>query len=95
MADIVIYTRQFCGFCTAALGLLRQKGVSFEHFDATMDQALRQEMVERTGGQTFPQIIINGKPIGGCDELFALEESGTLDDLLKATHEDPDDGAGK
>ena len=90
MADVVIYTRQFCGFCTAALGLLRQKGVSFEHFDATMDRALRQEMVERTGGRTFPQIIIDGKPIGGCDELFALEESGELNALLSASNEEVD-----
>jgi len=90
MANVVIYTRQFCGFCTAALGLLRQKGVSFEHHDATMDQALRREMVERTGGQTFPQILIDGEAIGGCDELFALEQSGKLDALLKASNEELD-----
>ena len=90
MADIVIYTRQFCGFCTAALGLLRQKGVPFEHLDATMDQDLRREMTERTGGRTFPQLIINGKPIGGCNELYALEDSGELDGLLNLPAAEPE-----
>ena len=90
MAQVVIYTRQFCGFCTAAIGLLRQKDITFEHIDATMDRDLRREMVERTGGQTFPQILINGNPVGGCDELFALEDRGELDRLLEAPQEGSD-----
>ncbi len=83
MADVTIYTRQFCGFCTRALKLLGDKGVAFEHIDAGMDAAKKREMVQRAGGRaTFPQIFINGEHIGGCDELMALERSGKLDPLL-------------
>lgn len=83
MADVTIYTRQFCGFCTRAIKLLGDKGIDFEHIDAGMDAAKKREMVQRAGGRsTFPQIFINGAHIGGCDELMALERSGRLDPLL-------------
>jgi glutaredoxin 3 len=83
LADVTIYTREFCGFCTRALRLLSDKGVAFEHIDAGMDPAKKQEMVHRSGGRaTFPQIFINGDHIGGCDELMALERAGKLDLLL-------------
>ena len=84
MADVTIYTRQFCGYCTRALGLLDRKGVEYEHIDAGMSPELRREMIERAGGaSTFPQIFIAGQHIGGCDDLHALERSGKLDAMLK------------
>jgi len=83
MAKVEIYTRQFCGYCAAALSLLRDKGVELVERDATLDAGLRAEMVERSGGgRTFPQILIDGRPIGGYDELYALEAQGELDALL-------------
>jgi len=85
MADVVIYTRPFCGFCARALSLLTQKGVAFTEIEAGMDPAKRQEMVQRSGGaSTFPQIFIGGQHIGGCDEMMTLERAGKLDPLLHA-----------
>ena len=85
MAHVTIYTRQGCGYCTRALALLTQKGVAFEEFDAGMDMTRREEMIERSGGgSTYPQIFIDGKHIGGSDELLALERKGQLDALLTA-----------
>ncbi len=83
MADVVVYTRQWCGFCSAAKNLLDKKGVAFEEIDATGDQAKRQEMIQRAGGRTtFPQIFIGERHIGGCDDLFELESAGKLDQLV-------------
>jgi glutaredoxin 3 len=79
---VQIYTRAFCGYCTRAVGLLQSKGIEFEEIDATMDQDKRREMMERSGRSTFPQVFIGGKPIGGCDDLHALEASGELDRML-------------
>lgn len=85
MASVVIYTRQFCGYCTRAKKLLESKGVDFTEYDATYAPELRQEMMEKSrGGRTFPQIIINDVPVGGCDDLHALDRAGKLDDLLAA-----------
>ena len=86
MADVTIYTRQFCGFCTAAKRLLDQKGVQYQEHDATFSKDLRQEMMNRSKGRTtFPQIFIDQTHVGGCDELHALERSGQLDKLLHGT----------
>jgi glutaredoxin 3 len=83
MADVVIYTRPFCGFCARALSLLSQKGVAFTEIEAGMDPDKRREMVQRSGGRsTFPQIFIGGTHIGGCDEMMALERAGKLDPML-------------
>lgn len=85
MADVIIYTRQFCGFCTAAKRLLDTKGVAYREHDATFDPALRQEMLARANGRTtFPQIFIGDVHVGGCDDLMALERAGRLDPLLAA-----------
>ena len=62
MQPVVIYTREFCSYCARALALLQRKGIEFEQIDATMDQAMRAEMREKTGGATFPQVLIGGKP---------------------------------
>ena len=84
MADVTIYTRQGCGYCSAAKRLLASKGVAFHEIDATGDPALKAEMTARSGGVTFPQILIDGKPVGGCDDLHALDRAGKLDALLTA-----------
>ena len=84
MADVVIYTRPFCGYCARALALLNQKGVKFTEIEAGMDPEKRREMVERSGRSTFPQIFVGGEHIGGCDDMMALERAGKLDRLLAA-----------
>lgn len=85
MTDIVIYTRQFCGYCARAKQLLDAKGVPYEEKDATNAPEIRREMVERSnGGSTFPQIFIDGRHVGGCDDLHALDRKGELDPLLAA-----------
>jgi glutaredoxin 3 len=85
MAEVVIYTRQLCGFCTAAKRLLEKKGVAFLEYDATFDPALKKQMVQKANGRaTFPQIFVGATHVGGCDELHDLERTGTLDKLLTA-----------
>ncbi|MEQ3648417.1 glutaredoxin 3 [Hyphomonas sp.] len=85
MADVTIYTRQFCPYCTRAVSLLKSKNVNFNEIDAGMDVQKKAEMVERSGGgRTFPQIFIGEKHVGGCDDMMALEKSGELDSLLGA-----------
>jgi len=83
MANVIIYTRQGCGYCSRAKALLGQKNVSFVEHDATGNAALRQEMIQKShGGSTFPQIFINDRHVGGCDDLFALDRNGQLDAML-------------
>lgn len=85
MANVVIYTRQLCGFCTAAKRLLEKKGVDYEEFDATFAPELKKQMVQKANGRsTFPQIFVGATHVGGCDELHDLERSGKLDALLAA-----------
>jgi len=85
MADVVIYTRPFCGYCARAMSLLNEKGAPFTEIEAGMDPDKRREMTERSGGRTtFPQIFIAGQHIGGCDEMLALERAGKLDPMLSA-----------
>lgn len=83
MVDVTLYTRQFCGFCTAAKRLLDSKSVAYTEHDATFNPALRQEMIGKANGRsTFPQVFINGAHVGGSDELHALEHAGKLDPML-------------
>ena len=85
MADVVIYTRDFCYYSEAARDLLTRKGVAFKEINATGNRALRQEMIEKAnGGSTFPQVFIGDTHVGGCDELYALDEQGKLDAMLSA-----------
>lgn len=85
MAKIEIYTTPICPYCARAKGLLEDKGVSFEEIDVFMDVGQRETMRSRAGGRnTVPQIFIDGKHIGGCDDLVALERAGRLDPLLKS-----------
>ncbi len=83
MAKVEVYTTSYCPYCTRAKSLLRSKGVAFEEIDVSRDPALREKMIELSGGRrTVPEIFINGKIIGGYDELRALEDEGGLDPLL-------------
>jgi glutaredoxin 3 len=81
-SHVKIYTREWCGYCTAALRLLEQKGVDFEHIDCTGNPELRRWLVEATGRTTVPQIFIDDKAVGGYTDLRALDERGILDRLL-------------
>jgi glutaredoxin 3 len=85
MPAVEIYTREFCGYCDAAKALLRRKGVEFTEIDVTGNRERRAEMTSRAQGRmTLPQIFIGSTHIGGCDELYALDQSGGLDPLLSA-----------
>jgi len=83
MPKIEVYTQPFCPFCARAMNLLTKKGASFEEIDAPSGSAARQEARTRSGGRSsVPQIFIDGKHIGGSDDLAALERAGKLDALL-------------
>lgn len=83
MAEVLLYTKDYCPYCVKAKNLLLRKKVPFTEIDITRDEARQQEMIEKSGGRrSVPQIIINNQAIGGCDDLYALEASGKLDPLL-------------
>ncbi len=85
MAEVVIYSSMLCGYCWRAKKLLEGKGVAFENIDVMMHPGRRSEMVARAGGNsTVPQIFIDGRHIGGSDELAELDRAGELDTLLRA-----------
>jgi len=84
MADprVVVYSQPFCGYCSAAKRLLKEKGAEFAEVDVMMEAGRRDEMIERSGRRTVPQIFIDGRHVGGYDDLSALDRSGELDRLL-------------
>ena len=83
MNTIEIYTSPFCGFCHAAKRLLSAKGVNYIEIDVAADPSRRREMMQRAMGRhTVPQIFIDDRHVGGCDDLYALERAGRLDPLL-------------
>jgi glutaredoxin 3 len=83
MRPVTIYTTPFCGYCMAAKSLLSGKGVTFEEIDVLRAPDRRQEMIRRSnGGRTVPQIFIGETPVGGYDEIAALDRAGKLDALL-------------
>jgi len=83
MTEVVIYTRDFCYYSDAARELLQRKGVAFTEHNTTGKPELRKQMTERAnGGNTFPQVFIGDAHVGGCDDLYALEEQGKLDVML-------------
>lgn len=82
-AKVEIYTKMFCGFCHRAKRMLDEKGVEYTEYDISMDGAKRDEMQSRKpDARTVPQIFIDGRAIGGSDDLVALEREGKLDTLL-------------
>ena len=83
MQPITIYTTKWCPFCIRARQLLDSKGVSYQNISVDGHPELRQEMTEKAGQRTVPQIWIGEQHIGGCDDLYALERANKLDDLLQ------------
>ncbi len=81
---IEVYTRSWCSYCWRAKRLLKRKGYAFEEIDATDNDELRAWLARTTGRKTVPQIFIDGRAIGGSDELAALDRAGKLDALLAA-----------
>ena len=85
MSNIEIYIKSTCPYCIRTKRLLDMKGVDYTEYEISGDEAKRAEMIQRSnGGRTVPQIFIDGKLIGGSDELFSLERDGKLDALIAA-----------
>lgn len=83
MREVKVYVTTYCPYCKAAKQLLTHKGVPFESIDCTDDAEKRQWLVEQTGRRTVPQVFIDGVPVGGFDDLRALDEAGRLDPILE------------
>jgi glutaredoxin 3 len=81
-ARVEIYTRDYCGYCTRAKALLERKGADVVEYRAGDDPDRRREMIQRSHGTTYPQIFINGRHVGGSDDIHDLERAGRLDPLL-------------
>jgi glutaredoxin 3 len=84
MARIQIYTTRWCGYCVRAKALLDSKSLAYEEINLDDDRHFRQTLMDLTGGWTVPQILIDGRPIGGYAELWAMERSGGLDEAMAA-----------
>ena len=83
VSDIEVYSSLWCPFCSRAKALLDRKGVAYREIDVDRDPNLRQQMMHRAGGRrTVPQIFIDGRHVGGSDDLADLERAGKLDALL-------------
>lgn len=83
MPTVEIYTQPWCPFCARAVALLQRKGVPFQEIDAPNGTPARQDAIRRSGGRTtVPQIFIDGRAVGGCDDLMALDRAGKLDTML-------------
>lgn len=85
MAQVVIYTTNYCPYCTGAKAFLRSKNVKFEEIDVSHDPATRAEMERLSQRWTVPQIFIDGQAIGGYDDMRRLDDNGELDPLLAAS----------
>jgi glutaredoxin 3 len=94
MVAIDIYTIRYCPYCFDAKELLTRKGVNFNEIDATGNTEIRREMMRRANGRsTYPQIFIGSTHVGGCDDLYALDDAGKLDPLLAQVWREPEKGA--
>jgi glutaredoxin 3 len=82
IAEVKVYTTTICPYCFSAKSLLKKRSIPFEEIDVSRDDEKRRWLVEATGQRTVPQIFIDGKPIGGSDELHGLDKSGELEKLL-------------
>ena len=84
MARVTVYTTEPCGFCRVAKALLDKRGIPFEEVNLAKSAEGRSELVARTGMMTFPQVIIDGRPIGGYQELVREDRAGRLEELAEA-----------
>ncbi len=82
MKPVSVYTTNYCGYCVAAKNLLKAKDIPYQEIDVSNDPAMRQELVQRTGRRTVPQIFIGDESIGGFTELKALSDKGQLGEKL-------------
>ena len=82
MAEVRIYTTRWCGYCVRAKALLDSRGVEYEEVSLDDDAAFRRKLMDLTGAWTVPQILVDGRPIGGYTELWRLDREGRLDALL-------------
>ena len=84
MTAVDIYTQPYCPYCHWAKDLLTRKGVNFHEIDVSADREMREKMIKRAnGGTPVPQIFIGATHVGGCDDLYALDDAGKLDPLLQ------------
>jgi glutaredoxin 3 len=84
MARVTVYTTEPCGYCRTAKALLQRREVPYEEINLAKDADGRAELVARTGMMTFPQVILDGEPIGGFQELAAADRSGRLTEFRVA-----------
>lgn len=84
MAEVVVYSSDYCPYCSRAKQLLEKKGIEFDEIVVDGKPQLRAEMTKKAGRTSVPQIWIGATHVGGCDDLFALERAGKLDALLEA-----------
>jgi glutaredoxin 3 len=84
MSRVIVYTTEPCGFCRTAKSLLNARGIPFEEINLAKDPMGRAELAELTGMMTFPQVVIDGEPIGGFQELARADRAGTLRELAAA-----------
>jgi glutaredoxin 3 len=84
MKQVTVYTTEFCSYCAAAKKILARRDIAYEEINLARDPDARAQLAELTGMITFPQILIDGKPIGGFDQLLAADRAGQLEELLAA-----------
>ncbi|MCJ2080887.1 glutaredoxin 3 [Methylobacterium sp. J-090] len=85
MKPVTIYTTAWCPYCSAAKSLLREKGITFTEIDVEKTAGSRAAMVQRAGGRTsVPQIFVGETHVGGCDDLYALNGAGKLEQMVAA-----------
>jgi glutaredoxin 3 len=82
MAEIVVYTTDFCGYCNRVKSLLQAHALDFSEVNLSRDPEGRIELVDKTGMMTFPQVLVDGKLVGGFVETLAAVESGSFDEML-------------
>jgi glutaredoxin 3 len=84
MARVIVYSTRWCGYCVRAKALLESRGIEYDEISLDDDPAFRQKLFDLTGNWTVPQILIDGKPIGGYTELWRLDRERRLDELVAA-----------
>ena len=84
MSSVKVYTTDYCGYCVSAKKLLERRGITYEEINLARDADSRAELSSITGMFTFPQIVVEGQPIGGFSELLAADREGRLNELLAA-----------
>jgi len=84
MKQVIVYTTNYCPYCTRAKNLLKKKNIPFQEVDLSNDDEKRNELTEKTGCMTVPMIFIGDEFIGGSDDLHALDAAGELDIKVKS-----------